>query len=252
MATALVTGASSGIGRDIARALSRRGYSLILTARREDRLKALQREFKTPVEIIVQDLGTSTGAAELFDKVKDKKIDIVINNAGFGACGEFVEIPLEKETEMIDLNIKSMHVLMKLFVQQFCERGNGTVLNVASSAAFFPGPLMSTYYASKAYVLRLTLGVAEELRRQQSKVVVCALCPGPVATEFDSRANVKFSMKSLSSEYTAEYGVKNMLKGKKVIIPGVQMKAARFFSRILPETLLARMAYGIQRRKTYK
>ena len=153
---ALITGASSGIGRDIARELSNRGYDLILVARRKSRLEELANELNTKVEIIDMDISSTYNCMQLYNKVKKDNIDILINNAGFGLFGSFDETNLDKELDMIDLNIKAVHVLTKLFLKDFIEKDKGYILNVASSAAFVPGPLMATYYATKAYVLQLT------------------------------------------------------------------------------------------------
>jgi short-subunit dehydrogenase len=153
---ALITGASSGIGRDMARVLSSKGYDLILVARRKDRLEELKNELKTDVQILPYDISNYENCISLYNEVKDQNIDILINNAGFGIFGDFLSIDLEKELNMIDVNIKSVDILTKLFLKDFKEKNKGYILNVASSAAFLPGPLLSSYYASKAYVLRLT------------------------------------------------------------------------------------------------
>ena len=151
--------------------------------------------------------------------------------------------------ELINVNIRAVHILTKLFLRDFKERDSGTILNVASSAAFLPGPLLSSYYASKAYVLRLTEAIHEELRQANSHVRVCALCPGPVRTEFNEVANVKFNIGSLSSEYVAKYAIEKALRGKLVIVPGVQMKIIRVLDKITPNCLLLPISYHIQRRR---
>lgn len=211
---ALITGASSGIGRDMARILSSNGYDLILVARRKDKLEALKKELQAEVSIICMDISSTFNCMKLYNKVKKENIDILINNAGFGLFGEFNSTNLDKELDMIDVNIKSLHTLTKLFLNDFVKKDSGYILNVASSAAFLPGPLMATYYATKAYVLRLTSSINEELRRNKSNVYIGVLCPGPVNTEFNSVAGVKFSIKSLESYDVAEYAIKKMLKKK--------------------------------------
>lgn len=246
---ALVTGASSGIGREFARQLSTKGYGLILTARRTQRLEELCKELKTESRIITADLSDEKESFELYEQTKDENIDVLINCAGFGVFGPFLETDLERELSMLDVNIRSVHILTKLFCHDFVERGSGRILNVASSAAFQPGPLLSSYYASKAYVLRLTEALAEELRRSRSRVTVSALCPGPVQTEFDDVANVKFSLPGLSPEYVASYALKRFFAGKTVIVPGTAMKAAHFFERFVPERAIVSMAYRFQHRK---
>lgn len=162
---ALITGASSGIGRDMARVLSDMGYDLILVARRKDKLEKLKKQLSTDVKIICLDVSSTYNCTKLYNKVKDEDIDILINNAGFGKFGEFNDIKLDDELDMIDVNIKAVHILTKLFLNDFVARNKGYILNVASSAAFQPGPLMATYYSTKAYVLHLTEAIYEELRK---------------------------------------------------------------------------------------
>lgn len=246
---ALITGASSGIGRDMAEVLSAKGYDLILVARRADRLEQVKRKLKTNVKIISADLSDRAACINLYEQVKDENIDILINNAGLGVFGAFDTSDLQKELVMIDTNITALHILTKLFLKDFKARNSGYILNVASSAAFQPGPLFSSYYASKAYVLRLTQAIYEELRRVGSGVHISALCPGPVRTEFDSVADVKFSIKGLESRYVAEYAIAKMFQQKLVIVPGTTMKFARFFGKFMPEKQLLKIAYYMQRRK---
>ncbi|HEX3000133.1 MAG TPA: SDR family oxidoreductase [Armatimonadota bacterium] len=247
---ALVTGASSGIGREFASQLSSMGYELILTARRTDRLKQLQEELKTPSRIVTADLSQEPDCFALYKQTKDDGVDVLINCAGFGLFGPFLETDLKRELQMNDVNIRAVHILTKLFCRDFAKRDSGRILNVASSAAFQPGPLLSSYYASKAYVLRLTEALAEELRRSGSSVTVSALCPGPVETEFDDVADVKFSMKGISAERAAAIGLRGLFAGKTVIVPGAMMKTALFFERFLPERAVVRIAYRVQRRKS--
>ena len=245
---ALVTGASSGIGREMAKILSDMGYDLILVARRKKKLEELKKQLTTKVTIINLDISSTYNCMKLYDKVKKEDIDIVINNAGFGLFGEFTETSLDKELDMIDTNIKAVHTLTKLFLKDFKENDSGYILNVASSAAFLSGPLMSTYYATKGYVLKLTEAIYEELRREDSNVYIGALCPGPVDTEFNDVANVKFSIQSLNSHDVAEYAINQMFKRKLIIIPGWKMKFI-IFSRLLPRKLLLRINYNIQKKK---
>lgn len=247
---ALITGASSGIGRDMAKILSEKGCGLILAARRQDRLEQLQKELPGGARIIRADLSDEGECLRLYEQVKQENIDILINNAGFGVFGPFDETGLPRELKMIDTNIRAVHILMKLFLKDMKARGSGYILNVASSAAFLPGPLLSSYYASKAYVLRLTQAVYEELRRSGSAVHVSALCPGPVDTEFNDVAQVKFGIPGMQSRAVAEYALKQMFAGRLVIVPGARMKAALFFSRFVPEKALLRITYRIQKKKT--
>ena len=150
---------------------------------------------------------------------------------------------------MIELNVKTVHTLTKLFLKDFVKKDKGYILNVASSAAFMPGPLMATYYATKAYVLHLTESVNEELRRKKSNVYIGALCPGPVNTNFNKVADVQFALKGLSSEYVAKYAVDKLFKGKFYIVPGWKIKLARFGAKIAPNNLVAKICYNMQRRK---
>ena len=246
---ALITGASSGIGADIARVLSDKGYDIILVARRKTRLAKLKSEIKTNVDIINMDISSTYNCLELFNQVKDEDIDILVNCAGFGVFGDFTTTSLDKELDMIDTNIKGLHVLTKLFLTEFTKRNRGYILNVASAAAFAPGPLMSGYYASKSYVLRLTESIYGELKYIKSNIGISVLCPGPVETEFNKVAKVKFSIKPLKSIDVANYAVKKMFKKKLLIIPGKKMKIVYFMSRILPTKLLMRINYNIQSKK---
>ncbi len=246
---ALITGASSGIGYQMAKYLSALGYDLILVSRNKDKLQKMQEELKTEVKIIVADLSIESKVKEVYVLCHNENIDILINNAGFGDCGYFTETDLNKEMEMLSLNIKAVHILTKMFLRDMVKKDYGYILNVASSASFLPGPLMATYYSSKAYVLRLTTSVYEELRRSKSKVVVSCLCPGPVDTNFNKVANVKFAVKPLKSDYVAKYAIDKMLKKKLIIIPGFKMKCANFFTKFLPCKTLAKITYNIQKKK---
>lgn len=242
---ALITGASSGIGRDIARELSKKGYDVILVARDENKMQELAEELKTNIKIISLDLSVEENCKKLHEMLEEEKIDILVNNAGFGVYGDFTETDLDKEISMIKTNIIAMHTLMKLFLIDMKERNSGIILNVASSAGFMPGPLMSSYYASKAYILRLTEGIKVELEKSKSKVQLSVLCPGPVKTNFNKVAGVNFGIQSLSSEYVAKYTVNKMLNGKFKIIPGFNMKIISFFSKITPNWITAKISYKI-------
>ena len=247
--TALITGASSGIGADMARILSEKGYDLILVARNKRKMESLSKELKTNVEIIPMDISSTYNCTELYNMVKKKDIDILINNAGFGLFGHFNTTKLDKELDMIELNIKTVHTLTKLFLKDFLKKNKGHILNVASSAAFMPGPLMATYYATKAYVLHLTEAINEELKRDNKNVYVGALCPGPVNTNFNKVAGVSFNLDSLESYDVAKYAINKMLKNKVVIVPGIKIKIGIFILRFLPRNLVRKIAYKIQKSK---
>lgn len=246
---ALITGASSGIGKDMAIYLDRLGYEVFLVGRNKDRLQEVSNLCKNSKAIYDYDLSDINNVYKLYDKVKGEKIDLLVNNAGFGLFGFFDETDLDKELEMIDVNIKAVHVLTKLFLKDMVKYNKGKILNVASSAGFFAGPYLNTYYATKNYVLKLTMAINEELKIKKSKVTVSALCPGPVRTNFNSVAGGGFNTKSLSSSYVAKYGIDKTLKGKMIIIPGLMMKLGIFASRFLPYRLQLRILYNIQRKK---
>ena len=250
---ALITGASSGIGRDMARELAGRGYDLILTARREDRLRELAVELEqsngVECKIIATDLGVQENCCALYESLKNTDIDIVINNAGFGAYGDFKTGDLKNELDLIALNVTSLHILTKLFIQDFAGKNKGRILNVASIAGFMPGPKMAAYYASKNYVLNLSLAIYEELRHNKSKVSISCLCPGPVRTEFNDVANVKFGINSISSEKAAKIAIRKMFNGKLIIIPGFINRAAVFASRFVSRKMILRLVYRIQKLK---
>ncbi len=247
---ALITGASSGIGKDIACILGNLGYDLIVVARRKNILNELKKEVKTNVLVIPLDLSEEDNLETLWNTVKDEDIDILVNNAGFGLFGEFDKTDLDTEFKMIDVNIKAVHYLTKKFLIKFKEKNSGHILNVASSAGFMAGPKLSTYYATKNYVLRLTEAIYEELKVDKSNVKISCLCPGPVDTEFNKVAHGEFHTSSLSSEYVAKYAVKEMFKNKLYIIPSFKMKAAVFLTRLAPRKILLKITYKIQDRKS--
>jgi len=246
---ALVTGASSGIGRDMARYLSSLGYDIIAVAQRENRLIELKNELKTNVQVIPMDLSNKDNCIKLHEMVKDQNIDLLVNNAGFGAFGTFNETDLEKEIKLINTNITALHILTKLFLKDMEEKNSGRILNVSSIASFAPGPLMAAYYSSKAYVLRLSQAIYKELKKKKSKVHISILCPGPVATEFNDVAGVHFSLKPLSSEYVAKYAIDKTLQNKLMIVPGFMNKAVRILSKLAPSKITMEVVYNNQTRK---
>lgn len=244
---ALITGASSGIGREMAIYLSELGYDIIVVARSKEKLEDLKNIVKTKVLIYEYDLSKNVNCYKLYNDIKDKNVDIVINNAGFGLFGDYHESDLDIELNMIDLNVKAVHILTKLFIN---DKHTKYILNVASSAGLMMGgPLMSTYYATKSYVRSYTLGLYEELRKNNSDKVISVLCPGPVETNFNKRANVKFNLEELSARYVARYAIQKMFKKKLIIIPGFSVRIGLFFSRFLPTKIALKIAYKIQERK---
>lgn len=245
---ALITGASSGIGRDIAKELARRGYDIVIVARSEDKLNELKNEINNvQVESIPMDISNLDNCKELYNKVG--YVEILVNNAGFGLFGKFNTTDIDREMEMVDLNVKSLHYLTKLFLKDMVEKDKGYILNVASIAGHLPGPFMSTYYATKHYVFNLSESINEELKKDKSHVRVGTLNPGPVETNFNKVANVKFNLSSLTSEYVAKYTVDRMLKGKTDITPGFGVRCTRFFAKVVPDTLMAKIVYNTQKKR---
>ena len=207
---ALITGASSGIGYSMAKYLDSLGYDLVLVARNKDKLESISKTLKNNVQIICMDLTITDNCIELY---------------------------------------KALHILTKLYLKDMIDRDKGNILNVASIAGFMPGPLLDTYYATKGYVVRLSQGIREELRRKKSNVRISILCPGPVETNFDNVAGVKFSLKGMNSDYVAKYAIDKMIKGKFIIIPGFSIKCLKFVSKIVPDCLLVRFVFRAQKKK---
>lgn len=245
-----MTGASSGIGKEIAKILSEKGYYIILVARRKELLDALIPKLKNGGEVFVADLSKENACKDLYEAYKDADIDVLVNNAGFGVHGKFSETDLERDLSMLKTNVLGLHTLTKLFLPDMLKRNKGYILNVASLAAFMSGPLMSAYYASKAYVLRLSRGISKEIKGSGVKISV--LCPGPVDTEFNKVAGVKFALKPLSAKKVAHIAVKRMFKGKFLTLPGITAKFSALFSKILPDCILSECSYLIQKKKVKK
>lgn len=244
---ALITGASSGMGRDMAKILSQNGYDLILVARDEKRLEEVKKQLKTETKIVVMDISKEENCKKIYEENKD--IDILINNAGFGDCGHFEETSLDKDIQMIHTNIIAYHILTKLYLKEMIKKDSGKILNVASIAGFMPGPLMTTYYSTKNYVVRFSESIREELRRKKSKVQISILCPGPVDTNFNKVADVEFALKGLSSEYVAKYAINKFFKGKFYIVPGWKIRLARIGVKLAPASFVAKISYNMQKRK---
>jgi len=253
---ALVTGASSGIGKDISIELAKRDYDIILVARNLERLQAvketIEENYGKKCYIKIVELSDKNACIKLHEEVKNEHgtIDVLINNAGFGLCGEFKENDLNRELSMIDTNVTSLHILTKLFLQDMDDKQKERhIMNVASIAGFMPGPLMATYYATKGYVVRLSQAINEELKAEKSKVRMHVLCPGPVDTNFNKTAEVRFSLKGVSSQYVAKYSVKKMFKNKLLILPGIGIKISVLGAKFLPTNLMAKMCFSMQKKK---
>ncbi|MBU1144458.1 MAG: SDR family oxidoreductase [Firmicutes bacterium] len=250
---AIITGASSGIGKEIAFELAKREINLVLVARRTDLLEQLKKEIESTyqVKVVVKslDLSNKENCFLLHKETLQYYPEIFINNAGFGKVGFFSDVPLEIELSMIDLNIQAVHILTKLYSQTM---EKGIILNVSSMAAFLSTPFLSTYAATKAYVLHLSEAVNYELKKQNKDVRVLTLCPGPVATEFGKVAEATMSLKGMTAKRCASIAVKGIFKKKRIIIPGAQMKLIHFLVKIIPTSLILAISYRIQNQKKMK
>ncbi len=251
---ALITGASGGIGLELAKLFATDKYNLILVARSEDKLKSIAEEYSSKynitVEIIAKDLGKPESSQEVFDIITSKKLDVefLVNNAGFATQGKFYELPIQGELDEIGLNITALTHLTRLFLPQMVTNKSGKILNVASTAAFQPGPFMATYYATKAYVLFFSEAIANELKG--TGVTVTTLCPGPTETGFDKRAGTTdlplFKMGNMKPDEVARQGYQALMQGKAVIVTGLKNKAMALLPRILPRNLVTNMVRSVQ------
>ncbi|MBQ8927763.1 MAG: SDR family NAD(P)-dependent oxidoreductase [Oscillospiraceae bacterium] len=246
---ALITGATSGIGKEMAIYLHSLGWQLTLTGRNEEALQRMAALFGEGTKYIALDLAKRGAAERLYTFCRGDRIDLLINNAGFGVFGTFTETSLSEELELIEVNIRSLHILTKLFLRDFERRDSGCILNVASCAGFMTGPMLSSYYASKNYVVRLTLAIREELRRRYSRVKVSVLCPGPVDTNFNNRAGVTFSVKPASPRYVARYAIDRALAGRAIIIPTLGVQLSVLGAKLLPDAVSRAVVYELQKRK---
>jgi len=253
---ALITGASAGIGFEMAKIFAVRGYDLVVVARTAKKLKEIHTQIPahTIVTDIPLDLSLPNAAAKLFAATQKKKlkVDVLVNNAGFGSNGRFVELDRKNELQEIDLNVRTLTELCHFYGKEMAARGTGKILNVASTAAFQPGPYMAVYYATKAYVLSFSEAIMEELKPKGVRVSV--LCPGPTHTAFVERAGMqgirlfknKF-MHPMSAVDVAKIGVKQFLRGKKIIIPGFMNKLVAFANRFSPRFLVRKIAASLNR-----
>lgn len=249
--TALITGASSGIGLELAKVHASKGDDLVLVSRNRNKLlelkDRLEKENKISVLIIVKDLSIASSAKQVYDEIKKKniKIDYLINNAGIGSFGEFSKGDWDTQSKMIQLNVTSLTYFCKLFLPDMVKRGNGRIMNVASIAGFQPGPLMAVYFATKSYVLHFSEAIANEVAGKG--VTVTALCPGPTESGFEKSAgmgnSVLFKGKKLpSSKDVAVYGYESMMQGKVVAVHGFVNRLLINLSRFAPRSLVVKMA----------
>lgn len=253
--TVLITGASSGIGLNLAKKFARGGFDLVITARSTDKLNELaaelSRKFEIDVKVITKDLSKGTAALEIYEELDCKgiQVDILVNNAGFGMHGDFLDIDIAEEMDMIQTNITSLMALTKLFLGSMIERGEGKILNIASTAALVPTPYMATYSGTKGFVRNFSEALAEEVRN--TGVRVTTICPGPAKTGFSNRAHsgdaFAFKYLAMTAEKVADIAYTSALKGKSFVVPGLFNKLQMFLSKISPRWValfIARLEMG--------
>jgi len=254
--TALITGASGGIGYELALLLARDGFDCILVARSRDKLDELaarlESEFRVKTLVVARDLSKPTAVDEIYEEVSaaSMSIDLLVNNAGFPVYGRFVDTDWQAELDMLQVNVVALTALTKLFVRGMVERRNGRILNLASTAAFVPGPLMAVYYASKAYVLSFSQALANEL--QGTGVTVTALAPGPTRTGFQKRGVMEDSRlvrgQIADAKSVAAAGYRGMMRGKTIVIPGFSNKLIPWVARVSPRGAVTRVVRRMQER----
>ena len=251
MALACITGASSGIGMEFAKQLSARGLDLILVARSEEKLNELAASCRTNCETMVCDLSRESECMRLASYLATRPLALFVNNAGFGSVGLFGDGNLSRDLQMIDVNVRAVHILTHEVLKQMKKRGKGCILNTASSAGLMPGgPLMASYYATKSYVVSLTNAIAEELRHEKSRVRICALCPGPVATNFNAVAGVTFSLPGLGTSACVAEAIRGIRQNRTIIVPGLRMKALTVAAKLLPDRVVLPFVFKAQSMKT--
>lgn len=258
--TALITGASGGIGYELAKVFARHRFDLVVVARSELKLKrlanGLRHSYNIDVEVMPKDLADPAAPDDLHAALQERSIavDVLVNNAGFATYGFFAELELQRELQMLQLNIVTLTHLTKLFLPAMVERGEGKIMNVASTAAFQPGPLMAGYYASKAYVLSFSEAIANEL--QDTGVTVTALCPGPTESDFQQRASMEDSklfsnQQIMDAETVAQIGFEGMMAGKTVVIPGFKNRILSLTPRFVPRDVTTQIVRKIQEREEH-
>ena len=256
--TTLITGASAGIGYEFVKLFAKEGYDLIITARNETKLEEIanevQNKHNVKVKVLPKDLSKQNAGEEIFNKIKNDNInvDVLINNAGFGVFNNYWEIDSQDEQKMLQVNIMALAELTNLFAKDMMNSGGGKILNVASTAAFQPGPTMAGYYASKAFVLSYSQAVDFEMRKKG--VQISTLCPGPTITEFQIRArmeeiNLFKKGITMSAEEVAQIGYNGLMKGKSVIIAGTMNKISAMSSKITPSKVSMKIVNWLQSKK---
>lgn len=247
---ALVTGASSGIGYELARILAREGHDVALVARSADQLAKisadLRDDFGVRALVVVADLSDSDAPDRVFEQLREAefRVDVLVNNAGFGTMGRFSRSDMAAQVDMVAVNVSALTHLTRLYAEPMVERGHGRIMNVASTAAFQPGPYMAVYFATKAYVLSFSEALAEELRR--TGVTVTTLCPGPTVTGFQKRAGMEHApiggrMVTGDAASVARVGYAGMMKGQRVVVPGLANRVGTFLPRLFPRALATRI-----------
>lgn len=248
-----ITGATSGIGYEMAKLFAKQGYDLILSGRNQERLEQIKENFlqkyKGRVVILAKDLSFNMAALELYKEVKAQglEVDIVINNAGFGYVGEFCGESVQRDEQLLQVNVSSLTQLTKFFALEMKQRGNGKILNVASTGAYHPGPYTAVYYASKAYVLSFTEALATELRPYG--VSICALCPGATKTNFSMRAGKRQVQGAMEPAFVAQKAYEGLLKNKRIIIPGVLYKLFVLLPKKIITPLIGRQQHRLEIKK---
>lgn len=244
--TAFITGASSGLGLEFAKIFAEAEYNLVLVARSKDKLEEFAANYpRRKITVITKDLSVSGAAKQIADELENQNIqvDLLINNAGFGLHGFFADLPLEKQTEMLQLNITALTELTHCFLPQMMKRNSGKILNVASTAAFQPGPFMAVYFATKAYVLSFSEALAEELAH--TNITVTALCPGATKTNFGTAANIentRLFSQAMSAEEVAKKAIQGLLDEKRVVITGKLNQAGALAAKLVPRHTSAKAA----------
>jgi short-subunit dehydrogenase len=253
MQTVLITGASSGIGLELAKLFAEDGNNLVIVARREELLNKIADELKSEyginVEVIPKDLTLEKSTLEIYEQLKDKDIDVIVNNAGFGAVGPFSELDYKRQIDMVNLNITALTSLTRLFIPNMIEKNRGGILNVGSLAGFQPGPYASIYYATKAFVLSFTEGLKEELKNSDLKI--SCLAPGPTNTEFGEVSGLDksflFKFGTMGAREVARQGYSGFLNGETVVIPGFSNKLLPLLVRFSPRFLVRRITAKLNR-----
>ena len=248
--TALITGASTGIGYELAKVFAKNGYDLVLVARGEAQLQKVAAECESlgtiAARVLVKDLSLPGAPVEIYEQLRrdNLRVDVLVNNAGFGTYGPFATIDAAANLELLQVNVMALTHLTRLYLPEMIARGSGRIMNVASTAAFLPGPYMATYYASKAYVLHFSEAVAKEVAGMG--VTVTALCPGPVITQFQKRAGIEasrlFRSGAMDATTVALVGYRGLMRGKRIVIPGAANVLAAKSVRFIPRRLAAWIA----------